>query len=189
MPIQDFFVLFAGIFILSRLFLFGLVFLLGVWPSGLRAQAGKCFLANKKNAEILKEARKKGGVCKIKCKGCGCKGGPGYRRPPRGNERRGGCVSYARLVKDCGPPPHARCTAECKPVIIGCKKPSQNDIQAATKEVKVRKRKSGCGSRGGSGYRGPKGRCVGKKRLRKICGNPPTLRCKAENVPPISKVQ
>lgn len=37
----------------------------------------------------------------------------------------------------------------------------------------------GCGCRGGPGYRGPDGRCVGWARLNKICGNPPT-RCAYE---------
>ena len=45
----------------------------------------------------------------VKCKGCGCRGGPGY-----GN-RRGQCVSYKRLEKECGPPPDSGCIAECTP--------------------------------------------------------------------------
>lgn len=39
---------------------------------------------------------------------------------------------------------------------------------------------SGCGCRGGPGYRGPDGRCVGFKDLARTCGNPPTMRCAAE---------
>lgn len=39
---------------------------------------------------------------------------------------------------------------------------------------------SGCGCRGGPGYRGPDGRCVGWKDIGKTCGSPPTTRCKAE---------
>ena len=38
----------------------------------------------------------------------------------------------------------------------------------------------GCGCKGGPGYRGPDGRCVGWKRLNKVCGVPPTTRCTAE---------
>lgn len=38
----------------------------------------------------------------------------------------------------------------------------------------------GCGCRGGPGYRGSDGRCVGWKDLAKKCGNPPTSRCSAE---------
>ena len=41
---------------------------------------------------------------------------------------------------------------------------------------------SGCGCRGGPGYRGPDGECVGWKALDRICGKPPTTRCKAEQV-------
>ena len=153
------------------------------------AQLAGCVRANKEKIRILKDARKHSSNCTIRCKGCGCKGGPGYRRPPRGNERKGRCVSYASLVRDCGPPPHAKCTAECFPVVTGCRKPTEKEIQKATKTTIARRKRGGCGSRGGSGYRGPNGRCVGHKRLRKICGNPPTLRCKAENVPVSPEVQ
>jgi len=41
----------------------------------------------------------------------------------------------------------------------------------------------GCGCRGGPGYRGPNGKCVSFKRLRKACGSPPTKRCVFENAP------
>lgn len=37
-----------------------------------------------------------------------------------------------------------------------------------------------CGSRGGPGFRGPNGKCVGWKQLGKVCGNPPTSRCSYE---------
>lgn len=40
------------------------------------------------------------------CKGCGCKGGPGWRGP------NGYCVSAARLTKICGSPPGAPCKQE-----------------------------------------------------------------------------
>lgn len=39
---------------------------------------------------------------------------------------------------------------------------------------------SGCGCRGGPGYRGPDGSCVGFASLRRICGDPPEMRCKKE---------
>lgn len=39
---------------------------------------------------------------------------------------------------------------------------------------------TGCGCRGGPGYRGPDGRCVGWKQLNSKCGNPPTTRCTFE---------
>lgn len=55
------------------------------------------------------------GQCKTVCKGCGCKGGPGYRDP--GSRR---CVGFAELIKTCGPPPHKACTRECYPVQATC---------------------------------------------------------------------
>jgi hypothetical protein len=41
----------------------------------------------------------------------------------------------------------------------------------------------GCGCKGGPGYRGPDGKCVGFKTLYKVCGNPPETRCAFENAP------
>ena len=41
----------------------------------------------------------------------------------------------------------------------------------------------GCGCKGGPGYRGPDGRCVGFKQLGKVCGTPPETRCTFENAP------
>ncbi len=43
------------------------------------------------------------------CKGCGCKGGPGYRGPD------GKCVGFKNLVKVCGPSPHRLCVFENAP--------------------------------------------------------------------------
>ena len=40
-----------------------------------------------------------------------------------------------------------------------------------------------CGCRGGPGYRGPDGRCVGFRELERICGSPPERRCVFENAP------
>ena len=37
-----------------------------------------------------------------------------------------------------------------------------------------------CGSRGGPGWRGPDGRCVGRRNLNRVCGVPAETRCKAE---------
>lgn len=39
---------------------------------------------------------------------------------------------------------------------------------------------SGCGCRGGPGYRGPNGRCVGWSDIGRVCGSPPTTRCTAD---------
>ncbi|WP_377288447.1 hypothetical protein [Rhizobium sp. SG2393] len=41
----------------------------------------------------------------------------------------------------------------------------------------------GCGCKGGPGYRGPDGRCVGFKALDKVCGIPPETHCTFENAP------
>ncbi|SEP13772.1 hypothetical protein SAMN05444123_108241 [Rhodopseudomonas pseudopalustris] len=40
----------------------------------------------------------------------------------------------------------------------------------------------GCGCKGGPGYRGPEGTCVGFRELDRVCGKPPT-RCVFENAP------
>jgi hypothetical protein len=39
-----------------------------------------------------------------------------------------------------------------------------------------------CGERGGPGYRGPDGHCVGWANLKRVCGDPPTTRCTPEMV-------
>jgi hypothetical protein len=41
-----------------------------------------------------------------RCKGCGCKGGPGWRGP------EGTCVSQAKLAEICGSPPSTPCSQE-----------------------------------------------------------------------------
>lgn len=38
-----------------------------------------------------------------KCRGCGCKGGPGYRHIATGT-----CVGFRELEQLCGPAPHTR---------------------------------------------------------------------------------
>lgn len=54
------------------------------------------------------------GRCSAFCRGCGCKGGPGYRAS---DDR---CVGYADLIRKCGSPPHAGCTRECAPIAAAC---------------------------------------------------------------------
>ena len=39
---------------------------------------------------------------------------------------------------------------------------------------------SGCGCRGGPGYRGPNGRCVGWSDIGRTCGDPPSTQCTPE---------
>jgi hypothetical protein len=41
-----------------------------------------------------------------------------------------------------------------------------------------------CGERGGPGYRGPNGQCVGWANIGKICGSPPTTHCTPERANP-----
>jgi len=41
----------------------------------------------------------------------------------------------------------------------------------------------GCGCKGGPGYRGPNGKCVGFRDLDRVCGVPPETRCIFENAP------
>jgi hypothetical protein len=38
----------------------------------------------------------------------------------------------------------------------------------------------GCGCRGGPGYRGPDGKCVGWENIGRVCGSPPTTHCVSE---------
>lgn len=54
------------------------------------------------------------GSCTVFCRGCGCKGGPGFR------DQQHRCVGYADLIRKCGPPPHAACVAECALLAPGC---------------------------------------------------------------------
>jgi len=44
------------------------------------------------------------------CKGCGCKGGPGYRIDATGK-----CVGFKALKSKCGDPPTLKCTFENSP--------------------------------------------------------------------------
>jgi hypothetical protein len=41
-----------------------------------------------------------------------------------------------------------------------------------------------CGTRGGPGYRGPDGKCVGWADIGRKCGNPPSSRCTPELAQP-----
>lgn len=60
------------------------------------------------------------GPCQVVCRGCGCKGGPGYRGPPTARSPKGECVSWATIIRVCGPPPHSDCVRECAIVRPGC---------------------------------------------------------------------
>lgn len=104
------------------------------------------------------------------CQGCGCRGGPGYRASD------GGCVGHKQLKQICGEPPTARCTAE----IVGSTKPrcAGSNPEGNSKNFK----RFRCGERGGPGYRAPNGKCATRANVKKLCGDPPTVRCKAECV-------
>jgi len=45
----------------------------------------------------------------------------------------------------------------------------------------------GCGCKGGPGFRGPNGRCVGWSDLDRVCGSPPETRCSHEGLPKIEE--
>jgi len=55
-----------------------------------------------------------------RCKGCGCKGGSGWRGPD------GTCVSTAKLEEICGSPPGAACKQEAAPRVCFGKQAAQN---------------------------------------------------------------
>lgn len=78
------------------------------------ARANECLTATPERAAAVAAARA-GSNCDVQCEGCGCKGGPGYRNS------EGHCVGWKRLIKECGPPPHALCTPECFPVVSECR--------------------------------------------------------------------
>jgi hypothetical protein len=73
-----------------------------------------CPVISEQLAKSIAAQIRGGGRCTAFCRGCGCKGGPGYRTPD------GRCVGYANLIRECGPPPHALCRRECAPVAPGC---------------------------------------------------------------------
>src|SRR5436190_2020072 len=74
-----------------------------------------CMVFTQEQAKQI--AENGGSKCTIKCEGCGCKGGPGYRTG------RGQCVSYQNLIGECSTAHHERCRAECRPVVSGCERP------------------------------------------------------------------
>ena len=56
--------------------------------------------------------------------------------------------------------------------------------KAERKACKEFKRCTGCGCKGGPGYRDNETKkCVGYKQLTPVCGDPPTQRCAFENAP------
>ncbi len=58
-----------------------------------------------------------------RCKGCGCKGGSGWRGPD------GTCVSTGKLEDICGSPPGAACKQEAAPRVCFGKQAAQSVTQ------------------------------------------------------------
>lgn len=96
--------------------------------SPLAAQACMELRRDEIRALTAKDAPGSPSSCPVVCKGCGCKGGPGYR------DDRGKCVGYRELISRCGEAPHARCTRECIPVAAGCSLP---DIEGAKERAAI----------------------------------------------------
>ena len=104
------------------------------------AQPNSCVSFSKEQALFIVEER--GGlVAEVRgktglCKGCGCKGGPGYRILASSH-----CAGYVNLIKECGPAPHTQgCRPECVPVVVGYAKPVRPEQSEA--EIYMQERKA-----------------------------------------------
>jgi hypothetical protein len=62
-----------------------------------------------------------------RCKGCGCKGGPGWRGP------EGTCVPEAKLAEICGTPADAPCKLEASPQVCFGKEAARSATPVETK--------------------------------------------------------
>ncbi|TBW38197.1 hypothetical protein EYW49_09610 [Siculibacillus lacustris] len=96
---------------------------------------------------------------------------PGWR------DAEGHCVTWRLLETRCGTPASTHCTPDAPdPASTRLLPTPKGDPSAAAC--------SGCGCKGGPGYRGPNGRCVAWRDLARTCG--PTLpgACVAEIVDP-----
>jgi len=60
-----------------------------------------------------------------RCKGCGCKGGPGWRGPD------GFCVSQSKLAAVCGSPPGEPCKQEGAPRVCFGKQAARSGVGGA----------------------------------------------------------
>jgi hypothetical protein len=67
--------------------------------------------------------------------------------------------------------------------LLACLILAGHPLPAAAEGCPERPACMGCGCKGGPGYRGPDGHCVGFKALARTCGTPPTERCTFENAP------
>ena len=113
---------------MRRLLLASLAIPLVVLATRASAQLPTCFDLSRQQAAMIADGR---GECAVSCKGCGCKGGPGFR-----NDRTGHCVSYRNLLSECGPAPHDRgCSRECTPVVTGCRRPAVPEQDEAVRHA------------------------------------------------------
>lgn len=83
------------------------------------ATAQECYPTDPEFVAQVAQAKDGQRKCAIKCQGCGCKGGPGYR-----NRKDGECVGWDSVRQVCGTPYEQHCTRECTPVAVGCETPS-----------------------------------------------------------------
>jgi hypothetical protein len=68
-------------------------------------------------------------------------------------------------------------------VLHGTAPVSSQPVASPAVECHELPRCTGCGCKGGPGYRGPNGQCVSYAQLFKVCGNPPGSPCTFENAP------
>ena len=103
----------------------GLSFALALFIAALTSLASAqdlCFSGTRAEARFVAQQRL-GLVCQLICTGCGCKGGPGLRKPPPGRENpKGDCAKKSEVAAGvCGEgPSYDRCTHECTPLHAGC---------------------------------------------------------------------
>ena len=71
-----------------------------------------------------------------------------------------------------------------RPILLACVILAALLIDARSADARGRGGGGGfcnyCGCKGGPGYRAPDGKCVGKRNITKVCGSPPSTRCKFE---------
>lgn len=106
------------------------------------------------------------------CRGCGCKGGPGWRTRPASPTEKGHCVSWKDLARECG-------------------EPRNRELCDEEKVEQVCPSERGCGRKGGPGWRErATGDCVPREDLKRKCGAPPSdALCEFEGYPQVRPSQ
>jgi hypothetical protein len=106
------------------------------------------------------------------CRGCGCKGGPGWRTLSASPNEKGHCVSHKDLTRECGDPP-------------------DRNLCVPEKAEQVCPNERGCGREGGPGWRErATGDCVTREDLKQKCGDPPSGEfCEFEGYPQVRPSQ